>query len=212
MESGISIPHDNSYIINQIRSLPQTTQKLNNIESQKFTEIFDKVIGLSQKDENSTERLSFNDEMTMDGYLKKMGTCHMMRLNRMYCDGKALPFYRIYNFPLDPVESVKIAIEHHKEQLADNGVKSITIGREKLFAPQAYDSDDDLPEIKEQGEISVYLEVDTNAEIKTPYFAVDTQTDQAPEKQRFPDDLEGFLITDWKDGIEDIGEEPIQLS
>ncbi|MBB65206.1 MAG: hypothetical protein CMO81_09095 [Waddliaceae bacterium] len=182
-------------IIDSFRSLPERTKKLDSQETARFTQIFDQLVNTKSEGNPYTpgdSHLNDSEREEFASLIKTMGVQHMIYWSESsYVCCPPHITYILYNFPVNPVEAVLRAVNHHKSRLASNGMTSITIGNVKSS------------DIKK---IGVYVEVDTRKEMKHGYFPSDTgPCGTGVPLQRVPDDLDGFTIVESPDELSDIG-------
>ena len=132
---GYSYDTSDETVINQLRSLPERTKKLNSQEAKCFTQIFDKLVATKPEGggfSGGDAHLSSTEREEFAALINTMDVQHMIHWKKIsvMCTPPSMS-YTLYNFPVNPVEAVLQVVNYHKSRLASNGATSITIGRVK---------------------------------------------------------------------------------
>ena len=192
---GYSYDTSDETVINQLRSLPERTKKLNSQEAKCFTQIFDKLVATKPEGggfSGGDAHLSSTEREEFAALINTMDVQHMIHWKKIsvMCTPPSMS-YTLYNFPVNPVEAVLQVVNYHKSRLASNGATSITIGRVKSS------------DIKKLG---IYIEIDTSKEIQNGYPAPFMGwCGTGALLKRIPADLESFTIVNSADELSDIG-------
>ena len=124
--------------------------------------------------------LNEEERTELKSFLKETDTSHLVRWEFVKLPGVesiGRTDFTIFNFPVDPIASVKKAIDYHKERMESNGVTHISYGR-----------------LEESEEVAVYVEVDESHDMEDPYEDWGSLCG-LPFMVRLPRTLEGFTIT-----------------
>ena len=105
-------------------------------QSARFTQLFEKLV-LEEPNNlirSSDHHLTSGERRELLSLVDRMDIHHMISCKEsrggVACQPRQMDYY-LYDFPVDPVESVKQVIAYKKDYLLERGVTEVTIGRAK---------------------------------------------------------------------------------